>query len=178
MDVQTIGVLVTAVSVSIAAAYYVINLRETTKNRRITLTTTMMQPFMTEEGVKHFIDLLNMDWTDLEDFSKRYDSRVNPENFAKRQSMWNLCENLGSLYRDGLIDIKTLYDSSRGVIPYMWIKFKPVIEMFRRTDYGPRSYENFEYISGKLIDYEKKLTQDSVLEKRLEKIIAEHAKTP
>ena len=36
-----------ALGVCVATVFYVLNLRETTKNRKIILTTTMMQPFNT-----------------------------------------------------------------------------------------------------------------------------------
>jgi hypothetical protein len=168
-----------AIGVCVAAVYYVMNLRvqqenmeEMTKNRRVTLTSSLMQPFMTEEGMRHFIDLVNMEWIDLDDFSRRYDSRVNPENFAKRMSMWNLCECLGSLYKDGLIDLKTLQGGSLGEIEYMWIKFKPIIEMFRRTDFGPGAYENFEFIAGKL--HELRISAGETEPDRMSRVIEEH----
>ena len=38
--------------VFIGLTYYVMNLREVKRNQRITLTTTMLQPFMTDEGYR------------------------------------------------------------------------------------------------------------------------------
>ena len=45
-EIQTAYYLVVATGVLLAAFYYALNLRETMKNRRITLTTTLMQPFL------------------------------------------------------------------------------------------------------------------------------------
>jgi len=176
-EIQAAYYMVAATGVLVAAGYYILNMWETTKNRRITLTTTLMQHFMTEEGMRHFIDLMNMQWTDLEDFSRRYDSRVNSENFAKRMSMWNLCENIGGLYRDGLIDLKTLSGSSLAAIEYMWIKFKPVIEMFRGTDFGPRAYENLEYIAGRLSAFRSEQNRDSDVYSRMNRVMQGHGRT-
>ena len=58
--------------------HYVMNLREVKRNRRITLTTTMLQPFMTEEGFNQINDILEMEWSDIDDFKRKYDSSVNP----------------------------------------------------------------------------------------------------
>ena len=58
--------------------HYVMNLREVKRNRRITLTTTMLQPFMTEEGFNQINDLLEMEWSDIDDFKRKNDSSVNP----------------------------------------------------------------------------------------------------
>lgn len=116
---QAVSYIIGSLGVLMAAVYYVLNLRETVKNRRITLTNTMMQPFMSEEGCRRFIDLVTMEWSDLEDYKRKYDSRTNPANFAKRYSMWNLCENFGRLYREGLIDLETLYGGSSSIIQYL-----------------------------------------------------------
>ena len=45
-EIQTAYYLVVATGVLLAVFYYALNLRETMKNRRITLTTTLMQPFL------------------------------------------------------------------------------------------------------------------------------------
>jgi hypothetical protein len=47
---QTVSYIAGALGVCVAAVYYALNLREMNKNRRITLTHTMMQPFMTEDA--------------------------------------------------------------------------------------------------------------------------------
>lgn len=46
MDVQTIGVLVTATSVTIAAIYYVMTLRASQRNMKTNLETRQAQLFM------------------------------------------------------------------------------------------------------------------------------------
>ena len=173
VDLQLIGVLVTAASATIAMVFYILNLRETARNRRVTLTTTLMQRFMTIEGMKHFYELYSMEWSSLDDYRSKYDSRVNPDNFAKRMSMWNLCDSLGQLYREDMIDLKTLRGGAGNVIQYMWIKFKPVIEMYRGTDFSPVVYQNFEYVAEKLIELERQMG-DSEAGKRPERVIQEH----
>lgn|GEM_PF-3213385 len=175
VGIQAAYYMVAATGVLVAAVFYVLNLREITKSRRITLTNTMMMPFMSEEGNRLFIDLVNMQWDDLDDFKRRYDSRTNPENYAKRGAMWNLCENFGRLYREGLIDLETLDLGSNGIIQYMWVKFKPVIEMYRRSDYGSHAYENFEYVAGQLEEFHKRKYGESYSDgERLERVVREH----
>jgi len=100
-EIQAAYYMVAATGVLVAAVFYVLNLRETTKNRRITLTNTMMQPFMSEEGNRLFIDLVNMKWSDLDDFMLRYDSKTNPENYAKRGQCGTYARtSVGSTERD------------------------------------------------------------------------------
>ena len=130
-------------------------LNNTRQNRRITLTTTVLQPFMTEEGQTKIRELIAMEWSSLDDFKSKYDHLVNPENAAKRLALWNRCETIGILYRDGLLDLKILYGGSRGQISMIWFKFKPVIEMYRETDMDARAYEDFEYLAERLLEYTK-----------------------
>jgi len=177
---QPVSWVAAAIGVCVAAIYYVMNLRvqqtnmrEAEKNRKIAFTTSLMQPFMTEDGIRRFIDLINLDWSDIEDYKRRYDSRTNPENFSKRYSMWNLCENLGRLYRQGLIDLETILGTSGGMIQYMWVKFKPVIEMYRETDYGPNSFRDFEYLAGELNELNKRLLGEDMAV-RMSRVIKEH----
>ena len=59
-ELSTIRDLVAIFGVFIGLTYYVMNISETRKNRRITLTTTLMQHFMTDEGYMKIMDLFAM----------------------------------------------------------------------------------------------------------------------
>lgn len=110
---------------------------------------------MTAEGARKIFDLLSMEWDSIEDFMERYDSVVDPVNAAERLSIWTLCETIGLLYREGFLDFKTLISSSGGYIGSLWLKFKPVIEAYRGTHFTENSFENFEYLGNKVIDYQR-----------------------
>jgi len=43
---------------------------------------------MTTEGTRKMIDLLSMEWDNIDDYMEKYDSKVDPENAAKRMSRW------------------------------------------------------------------------------------------
>jgi len=154
VDTQSISIILAALSFVVAAIYYAMNLREVRRNRRITLTTTMLQqPFMTKEGFRQFLDLMAMEWSSLDDYKNKYDHIVNPENCALRQSLWNTCESIGLLYREGMLDLKTLSGGSTGMITLLWYKFEPIIKMYRGKDYAESAYENFEFVAKKLEEY-------------------------
>jgi hypothetical protein len=78
---QSVSYIAGALGVCVAAFYYVMNLRETNRNRRITYTNSVLQHLYTEEGHRREMDCYAMQWTDFEDFKRKYDSRVNPENY-------------------------------------------------------------------------------------------------
>jgi hypothetical protein len=147
VDAQTVGVLVTAVSVTIAAIYYMINLRETTRNRRVSLASTLMQTFISEEGARRWLDVVSAEWSDPKDFEAKYGGRTNPEYFAKRNALWNTMELLGKQYRSGLIDMETIWAICNTAVPNAWAKFKPLIDENRRTHAKGMYYTNFEYLA-------------------------------
>ena len=91
--------MVAATGVLVAAAFYILNLRETMINRRINETNSLLEGFMSEEGQRRWGELLNMEWSDYDDFEKKYGSDVNLDNFAKRQSTFYLFDTLGNMLR-------------------------------------------------------------------------------
>ena len=153
VDLQSLSITLAALSFVVAVSYYAMNLREIRRSRRITLTTTVLEPFMTVEGNQLVMDLQTMTWNDLDDYKRKYDHRVNPENYAKRAAVWNRCNTIGMLYSEGLLDLKTLYGGSGGILTRLWFKFKPIIEMYRGTDYDELAYEDFEALAERLYEY-------------------------
>ena len=61
-DVSLIRDIVAIAGVFVGLTYYVMNLREVRRNRRITFTTTMLQPFMTGDGFSSVMELMGMEW--------------------------------------------------------------------------------------------------------------------
>jgi hypothetical protein len=150
IELSVIRDLVTIFGVIAGFSYYVMNIMETRRSRRITLTTTLMQHFMTKEGSREIADLISMEWIDLDDYKRKYDHRINLENFSMRIAVWRLFESIGLLYRKGLLDLETINSGSTGIIPSLWLKFKPVVEMYRETDFHRSTWENWEYLAEKL----------------------------
>ena len=153
--IQEVYYMVAATGVIVAAIFYVLNLRETTRSHRITLTTTIMDEFSTKEAYRDWFSLMNMEWTDFDDFEKKYDSRINPDNAALRLSMWGRCEKVGQLYREGLLDLDTIETGGNVLIQYLWTKFKPIIEAYRMRQWMPYYYSDFESVAKKLIEYDR-----------------------
>ena len=148
---QSVSYIAGALGVCAAALYYSVNLKETTRNRRITLTNNLMQNFTSEEGIKRYNELTSMTWTNFDDFIRQYDSTVNRDNWMKRTIYWNACEVLGLQYKSKLIDFETLFAVCNTLVPSIWVKFKPVIEEYRIRGVIPEHmYENFEFLADEI----------------------------
>jgi len=144
--IQSVSWLILASSLCIAVILYALNLRLTARSRRVALTYHLMQPIMSEEGNKRFIELMNAEWKDIDDFNIRYNPRSNPEHYSKRIFLWSLCDSLGYLSRKNLIDINLLFSVSNLVIQSTWVKFKPIIYDYRKTEYNESAFNNFEFL--------------------------------
>jgi len=68
-----------------------------------------------------------------------------------RTSVFLICEVLGRQYRSGVIDLDTLFSVCSINISQLWVKFKPVIEEYRKRDvYSKIEFGNFEYLAVEL----------------------------
>lgn len=105
-----------------------------------------------EEGLKRHISLLNMQWSDFDDFVKKYDSRVNEENYVKRTVFVTTVNYVGYLVKKGLLDIGSVYEICGEAIMDNWQKFKPVYYKYVEVGgYGKDIFENFEYIAEEMM---------------------------
>ena len=160
-EIQTAYYMVAATGVLVAAAYYMMNMRYTQRNMKQTLDTRQAtfennewQKCMSLEWCNNYLDLMGMQWTDLDDFKRKYDSSVNPQNFAKRSYLFfGLC-SVGSQVRQGLLDTDSFDDMWAMAVLRSWYKFKPIIEAYRGWQWPKGAYRDFEYLAGVL---EKKL---------------------
>ena len=150
-EIQATYYMVAATGVLVAAAFYILNLRETTRNRLISQTNTLLQTFMSEGGQKSWGELLNMEWRDYEDFEKKYGSDYNLDNFAKRQSLFYQFDTLGHMLRKGLADRETLYNTTGIAASWTWTKFKSILSENRRRYAGRDVFTGFEYLAGEMM---------------------------
>jgi hypothetical protein len=151
VDVQTIGVVVTATSVTVAAFYYIMMLRMNQKALRLNMTNSVLTLWNTLEGVKIWGELLNMNWTNYEDFERKYGSDYNLDNFSKRMMSWNQFETMGNMLKSGLLDRDTLYGVTSLAAPYTWAKFSPIMDEWRKRYSGMDAYSGFEYLASEML---------------------------
>ncbi len=150
LTIQTIGVLVAASSVVL----YIINLflsgKKEEKNRKIVQSNDVLQMLFSKEHTQILAELLNCSWTDFKDFSQKYDSSVNPDNYAKRATLMGSYEHIGYLLKNGLIDREVVYINGGMPVIHIWAKYKPIIEELRRVAYGRDWGNYFEYLANEM----------------------------
>ncbi len=156
-EIQTAYYMVAATGVLVAAVFYILNLRETTKSRRAAFANNAWQNMLTPEWQMLWRDVQDLQFSDFDDFKKKYDSSVDPESWSKRSSIWLNFDNLGWQLRRGLIEVDSFQDAWNFGFLRTWYKYKPIIEGYRGWQL-PRNYcKDFEYLAGVV---EKKLMEE------------------
>ena len=145
---QSLSYTAGALSVILGVIYYMINLRETTRNRRVTLTNALMQQFITEETNKQWIEIMQVEWEDFDDYFKKYDSVVNPDFYAKRDLFCRSYDLFGYQYVSGYLDMGTLWTVVNEGVTETWRKYGPIYEEYKaRGVYPLHVFEYFEYLA-------------------------------
>jgi len=148
---QAVSYIMGSLGVFVAAVYYVMNLREQRRNRRISQTNEMQRFFLNYENIKTWFELLNMEWSDYDDFERKYGSDSGLDNAAKRHLFWFNYNTLGNLLKDGYVDRDTIYNSSAMTVIFLWFKFKPIIEENRKRYSGSTGWKGFEYLANEMM---------------------------
>lgn len=159
VDLQTVGVLITASSVTVAAIYYMITLRISQKNMKTTLETRQAQLFMhfasqmtSDSFVEHALNVGFSDWRNLKEFQDWYE-KPGTKNQASWGIMMNFFENAGVLVRRDLLDIDMVATGFVGMTRRFWERMRPVI-IEQRVSWGmPRLASEFEFLYNRLMRY-------------------------
>jgi len=153
------------VALVVGIIYYLTIMRNSQKNQQMQLETRQSQLFM--QLFQYHIDkdrwkdswtLTEMQWDDYDDFTRKYDSSVNIENFAQRYNQWYFWEGMGLLLKKGLVDKEMIYHllgSGFGAL-LNWDKFGPVIKEMRVQLDQPDFFIWFEYLADEM----KKMTEE------------------
>ena len=165
VDVQTIGVLVTAASVTVAAIYYMFTLRTNQRNYKATLDTRQAQLFMqlfdrfagSEFALNYgkiryeICPKLNNDPEELNRFIyQNTNEKFNPEVFLPLHQMTLFFEGVGVLVQKGLINIDLVERLFSDRIIWFWGMMKPRV-LFSRGYQGPQHYSNFEWLYKEMV---------------------------
>jgi hypothetical protein len=145
---QSLSYTAGAISVILGVIYYMINLRETTRNRRVTLTNALIQSFVSEEVSRRWLEIMQAEWEDFDDFYRKYDSTVNLDFYAKRDSFFRTFDIFGYQYMSGYLDIGTLWTVCNEAVAFTWVKYGPIIDEYKaRGVYTKHEFEHFEYLA-------------------------------
>jgi len=144
---QSVSYVAAAIGVCIATFYYAMNLRATDRNRRIQLVSQLSQFMLSEEGMKRYFELLNMEWKNFDDFERKYGSDFNLEATAKRYASWQNYDHLGKMLKKGMINAEDAYDLTSDGVLFQWHKWESIIFELRKRYNGEEWMSGFEFLN-------------------------------
>ena len=148
ITIETVLDVVPVMSLAIALIYYAMTINSQNKTRQAQLFMRLFETYIAKEWWRDGWDLLQMEWTDVDDFFQKYDSSVDLENFEKRYRLWSYLDGMGMLLKKGLIDKEMIYYLMGGYGAYWnWEKFKDVIKESRVRMNSPDHFVMFEYLA-------------------------------
>jgi len=148
MTLQTIGILLTAVTVSIAAIYYTLTLRYTRRNQDLQLETRQAQLFIQlyrDQKEPRFLQAMGT----LISQGEVTDVDVSLQDQEYRAAYFmvsNHFEGIGVLVHKGLIDVELVDDIISGGFTRFWEYTKPVTDAVRESRNWPQWNEFTEYL--------------------------------
>jgi len=145
--------IVQTIALIVGVYYYISTIRTNQRNQRMAEEARQMQIMLAigvdqdEVSVKRRLDLMKMKWKDYDDFNAKYGSDVNPDNYLKRNIVWNQWDVLGQMLKRGLVDREVLFERTFSSPYYYWAKFGDVIKENRVRYNQPLSFLHFEYLT-------------------------------
>ena len=160
-DVQTISIAVASASVTLAAFYYIWQIRHQNKIRQTDLVIRISEFGTRKDFLEACTDIFDAEFKDYDDFVKKYGAPFSkkpiPMSFF---IVSNFMERIGVLLRNKLLDISMV--SQLITVTNFYEKMKPVIEGIRREENNQSYYEHFEYVYNEMKKREQKLQQSKV----------------
>jgi hypothetical protein len=149
VDYQTISIVFTGLSISLAAFYYISTLRNAQENQRLQLETRKAQLFMSIYNIT-INEEMNKKWYDA--------MEVSAENFNEvRVTMHTLFQKyngIGHLMMQGLLDVKSAYHYSEGYrAVLLWLKWGDHVKGARIGASNPDYMDGFEYMAEQMMKY-------------------------
>jgi len=154
VDVQTFSIVVASASVTLAAIYYVWQIRHQTKMRQTELVIKISSFGTRRDFLEACADIFEAEFEDYDDVVRKYGAP-----FSKKPMpmsffiVGNFMERVGVLLKNKLLDVSLV--SQLLTVTDFWEKMKPVIEGIRKEENNQNYYACFEY----LYDEMKKIEQ-------------------
>jgi hypothetical protein len=157
IELSVIRDLVAIFGVIAGFSYYVLTVRNANKSRKQAVLRELAQELSNYEGHRNYIELLQMEWEDYDDYISKYDSVVNLDNYVKRATQWTLYNRIGYEVYQGNIDIETVYNllGYQGLW-FFWHKFKHIIYRDRERYGNPDNFQWFEYLFNEMMNERKR----------------------
>jgi hypothetical protein len=145
VDITEVSAMIAAAGVLVGVAYYILDMRNQTKQRQTDTVMRLYAIFGSTEFQKAFQRMMNLEFRDYPDFLKQY-AINDPEVLAASYTVGIFFEGIGVLVKRKLISMDLVDDLLSGPVVDTWDKLKPLVEGRRERLKRPQTLEWFEYL--------------------------------
>jgi hypothetical protein len=149
VDIQTVSIAVASASVTLAAIYYIWQIRHQNRMRKTDLLVRLFSTLMSKDWVEAWEKVRDRETLDYNDYKEKY-------GFVEVNEIYLFLDQLGRLLQKGLIDLDLL-PLEAGQISNMWEKLSPMVEGSRKKFNEPKMGCGFEYLYNEVKKREQKL---------------------
>jgi hypothetical protein len=145
--IQTVSVVITALSVALGIGIGVGKLRNLGKTRQIQLYMELYNRIMEKDLQRYLLEILLLwKWKDPNDFFEKYGPEKNLDEFVKFTSVTTYLENLGLALNENLVDVRLVANLIGTTIYSFWEKYEPILIEFRQRYNLPKVMPMTEYL--------------------------------
>jgi len=138
VDIQTVSVAAASASVTLAAIYYIWQIRHQTKIRQTDLLVRVFSSMSSKDWMEAWEKVRDREFLNYDDYKKKY-------GFVEANQIALFFEQVGMLLEKKLIDID-LIPFRAGQVKGTYEKLKPLIEGSRSKFDEPELMHGFEYL--------------------------------
>jgi xanthosine utilization system XapX-like protein len=149
VDVTEISAIVAAAGVLVGVVYYILDMRNQSRQRQTDMVMRMYLAMGSEEMEKARLRFLALKIVDYDDFVKKY----GPPFSAEPLQVWEDIDKIGWFYNGlgllahrGLANIELVEDFLGYGVVIAWEKIKPLAYGWRKEYNMPKSFGWFEYL--------------------------------
>ena len=152
IDAQTISIVFAGVSIGLAAIYYIMTLRNQHRSRQAQLFMELYSQFNTSEFNKATDEIFFLwNWTDYDDFMKKYGPETNMEAWSFWASVFEYFHGVSVLVEQGLIDVHLVYELMSGPILRYWEKVEHIFRERRKYLSFPDAVDSVDHLAQEMI---------------------------
>ena len=145
--IQTVSVVITALSVALGIGVGVSKLRNLVKTRQIQLYMELYNKIMEKDLQRYLVEMLLLwKWKDPKDFFEKYGPEKNLDEFIKFTLVTTYLENLGLALNENLVDVHLVANLIGTTIHSFWDKYEPILIEFRQRYNTPKVMPMTEYL--------------------------------
>ncbi len=134
---MVVGVIMSVVSILAST-------RNFSNSRKAQLFLQLNEKAAEEEFIKKIFDLINWEWSDAEDFRRKYAADMNRLPIFIRVSTF--FDSMGTLVRHGLTETKFMPRMMAISLVQFWEKILPIAKELEAQWGSPGLYDNVEYL--------------------------------